>query len=152
MANHKRDKEEEAHALYMETNLTCEQIAERVGVNAKTVYAWSKKAEWKVQRAANQVTRKQLIVSYLMQLQSLNDCIAKREEAPYPNSKESDQITKITKAIKALEKDLSLSDYITATEEVMRFGMRVNESVTRAFIPVIKEFIQLKARELAKQK
>jgi uncharacterized protein YjcR len=152
MANHKRDKEEEAHALYMETNLTCEQIAERVGVNAKTVYAWSKKAEWKVQRAANQVTRKQVIVGYLMQLQKLREEIDARAQRPYPLPAESDIIAKVTKAIKSLEKDLSLSDYITATEELMRFAMRINENATRAFIPVIKEFIQLKARELAKQK
>ncbi|MFN7611264.1 MAG: terminase gpP N-terminus-related DNA-binding protein [bacterium] len=152
MANHKKDKEQEAHALYMETNMTCEQIADRIGVNPKTVYAWSRKAEWKVQRAANQVTRKQLIVGYLMQLQKLNDRIALRLDDPIPNSKESDQITKITKAIKSLEKGLTLSDYITSSEEIMRFGMRVNTDATKQFIPVIKEFIQLKARELAKVK
>ena len=152
MANHKKDKEQEAHALFMETNMTCEQIAERIGVNVKTVYSWSKKDEWKVQRAANQITRKQLIVGYLMQLQKLNEAIKLRTDAAYPTSKETDQIVKITKAIKCLEKDLTLSDYITSSEEIMSFGMRVDANATKGFIPVIKEFIQLKARELEKVK
>lgn len=147
-AHAKRDKQEEAYALFMNSDLTQAEIAERVGVAPKTLSSWVKKDEWHTQKAANSVTRKRVITGYLMQLHKLQEEIQNRKDHPYPNTRESDIITKITKAIKSLEKGLTLSDYITATEELCRFGMNIDDKAMRQALPIIKEFIQVKAREL----
>lgn len=150
MAHRKKDLEEEAYGLYMNTDLTQAQIAQRVGINQKTMSEWVRKGDWAVQKAANNVTRKKVIVGYLMQLQKLREVIDARPEHPYPTASEADTITKITKAIKSLERGLTLSDYITALEELTKFGMKINDKAMREAMPILKEFIQVKAKELAK--
>ena len=149
MANRKHEKETEAFALFMNTDLTQAEIAKRVGINEKTMSDWVRSGDWRIQKAANNVTRKKVIVGYLMQLEKLREEIDKRKEKPYPTSSEADIITKITKSIKSLEKGLTLSDYITAFEELTKFGMNVNEISTREFLSVMQEFVQLKAKEMA---
>lgn len=147
-AHAKRDKYEEAYNLYMNTDMTQADIASRVGVAPKTISSWVTNDEWRVQKAASSVTRKKIITGYLMQLHKLREEIDQRSERPYPTSQESDIITKITKSIKMLDRDLTLSDYITATEELVRFGMNTDDKATLTAMGIIKAFIQVKAREL----
>ena len=150
MANRKKEIEEEAYGLFMNTDLTQAEISKRVGITQKTMSAWVKDGGWAVEKSANSVTRKKVILGYLLQLQKLREFIDARTDSAWPTPSESDTITKITKSIKSLDKNLTLSDYITAFEELTKFGMNVNNKAMREALPIIKEFVQLKAKELAR--
>jgi transcriptional regulator with XRE-family HTH domain len=147
--NSKADQRKLARELYLSTDLTQAQIAERVGINPRTVGLWANAEEWELQKAATNVTPRKTIAGYYMQLENLRKEIDKREEGQrYPNSKESDIIMKISKSIKMLQKSLTLTDYINAFEELTKFGLNIDHDLTKQFVIIMNEFVQTKAKEV----
>lgn len=136
--------------LYMSSELTQAQIADKVGVNPATVGRWAKDGQWDLLRSANATTRKSQIRNHLIQLDELNREIAKR--APglrYPTIQESDTISKLTKAIESLDKEASLSDYVTVFEGFFAFLRHINKpDLEKQIGDVANEFIRMKAEQL----
>jgi DNA-binding XRE family transcriptional regulator len=138
-----------AYELYMSTELSQRDIAERVGVTEKTISQWKTQGRWDIQKAALNVTPKVTIAGFLMQLEAMRKSIADRKENPWPTAAESDIIMKITKSMKMLQRDLTLSDYINAFEQLFKFINTSNPKLAREVLDFQNEFIQLKAKELA---
>lgn len=154
MANQKSDARALAREYYLTTNKTQDEIAQLVGVNRKTMSVWVNEEKWEMQKAAYNVTPRKTIAGYLLQLEKMREHIEARKGGedgnPWANSKESDIITKITKAIKVLQRDLTLTDYIQAFEDLTKYGMNIDHEATTQFVKIMNDFIQNKAKELTK--
>ena len=151
MAKHKSslaDNKTLAHDLYMRTNKSLKEIAEVTKVKYDTLLQWSQKGKWKELRAANSITRAQVINNTLLQIKELQDEINGRDKK-YPTSKESDTLIKLGNLIRDLDKGLSLADYISMFEEFLRYLAEVNPEVAKSVGPYTLEFSQNKARQIA---
>lgn len=147
----RRDKYQLAYRLFMDTGMRQSEIAETVGVAEKTISQWKLKHDWAALKAAHGVTASEIIAGYLKQLQALKDQISQRAVGEnFPTSKESDIIMKVTKAIKILQRDLTLSDYIACYEQLITFTMSVQPDLAKGLTSVCREFIQIKVKELSK--
>jgi uncharacterized protein YjaG (DUF416 family) len=145
----KTEEKQLAFSLYMSTDMTQKEIAALAKVTEKTMGGWVRDEEWEIQKAANTVTRKQQITNYLMQLKELNDAINTRERGKrYASTAEADTINKITKAIEALEKNSTLSDYISVMEDFIKYVTAINQHDGQRMLPLVNEFIQSRAKEL----
>jgi transcriptional regulator with XRE-family HTH domain len=144
----KDDVKKIAFALFMETDLTQKEIAERVKVTEKTISQWKQTEEWEIQKSAMNITPKKMIAGYYIQLEKLRQDIAAREKNPWPDASEADRIHKVAKAMKLLQKDLTLSDYINAFEQLFKFINVSDPKLASAVLDFQNEFIQMKAKEL----
>ena len=152
MVKHKSslaDKKTLAHDLYMRTNKTQKEIAQLCDVKYDTLGEWVQKGKWKELRAANSVTRSQVISNTLLQLKELQDEINSRAERKYPTPKESDTMIKMSNLIRDLDKSLSLADYITIIEDILKYLNDGKPELAKELGPHLLEFAQNKARQIS---
>jgi DNA-binding XRE family transcriptional regulator len=154
MANSKSDERRLAREYFLSTDKSQAEIAQLVGVNQKTISQWKDEEKWELLKAATNVTPRKTIAGFLMQLEEMRKTIETREYdkvtgiGPWPTSKESDSIMKISKSVKMLSKSLTITDYIMAFEELTRFGVNLDGDLTKQFIDIINEFVQVKVKEI----
>lgn len=152
MTKHKSslaDKKQLAHDLFMRTNKNLKEIAQLCEVKYDTLQEWSSKGRWKELRAANSVTRAQVINNTLLQIKELQDEINGRPEKKYPTPKESDTMIKMGNLIRDLDKSLSLADYITIIEEILKSLNDTKPELAKQLGPYLLEFAQNKARAVS---
>ena len=137
-----------AYELFMSTDLTQKEISKRVRVTEKTLSAWVNDGGWQIQKAALNITPRKTIAGYLMQLEKMRETISAREESPWPTSGESDVIMKISKSMKMLQRDLTLTDFINSFEQLFKFINTSNPKLARELLDFQNEFVQIKAKEL----
>lgn len=110
------DKKEFAEALFMQGTAQ-NAIAEKVGVSANTISKWAKEGCWGEKRAAQTLTRKEVVNNVL---RSLNSLAVKLGEADITQvGGLADQIAKLSATISKLDKEASVVDFI---ECFMAFG------------------------------
>lgn len=145
----KLEEKKFAYELYMHTNMSQKEIAEKVGVTEHTLSRWATDEEWSTRKAATSVTRKEQVHNYLMQLKELNNDIHGREKK-WPTASEADTIAKITRSIEVLEGKAWLSEVIQITQELAKFINASDNALTLELMPHMDAFIQHKAKELAR--
>jgi DNA-binding XRE family transcriptional regulator len=148
MANNKADARKIAREYYLTTDKSQAEIAALVGVNEKTLSEWKIKDSWEMQKAASNIVPRKMIAGFLLQLQKLQEQIDASEQG-YPTPAQSDTLMKVSKSIKMLQKELTLSDYISAFEDLTKFGLNINSDLTKQFIQIMNAFVQVKAKEVA---
>jgi transposase len=136
-----------AYELYMNTNSNMGDIAEAVGVGKDTVSEWSKRYQWKLKKAANNITREKNVSMMLVQINNLLEDINTRANK-WPTAPEADTITKMTNNIRALTGRTSLPDYFNVQTEFLKFIYTMKPSLAKELADYNKEFLQSKAREL----
>jgi hypothetical protein len=143
------DKRAMAHDLYMRTDKTQKEIASITGIDSGTMGEWVKRGKWKELKAANSVTRARVINNTLLQIKELQDEINGRTDKRYPTPKEGDTMIKMSNLIRDLDKSLSLPDYITVFEELLKWLNEVKPQLARDLSPFVMEFAQVKARQIS---
>lgn len=134
----------------MRTDMTQKEIAAQVGVGGDTIGDWVRKGNWKELKAANSVTRAQVINNTLMQIKELQDEINTRENGKkYPTPKESDTMIKMSNLIRDLDKSLSLPDYISVCSELLRYLSETKPQLSKDVADSVNEFVQIKARQIS---
>jgi transposase len=147
----KKTQKEIAYVLYMQTSKSQKEIAQQVGVSERTLSKWAREGEWELRKAAKEVTREEQIRNYLMQLKELNEEIQTRDTGKrYASPSESDTIKKITSAIRDLQKNVTLSDYIAVCEELLKYMLIKDQDLAKALADSVNEFVTAKAAELQK--
>lgn len=141
------DKRTLAHDLFMRTDKSFKEIARMVGVNNNTVGDWARNGKWKEIKAANSITRSQVINNTLMQIAELQGEINTRP-VKYPTAKESDTMVKLSNLIRDLDKSLSLADYVSMMEELLKWLHQVNPATAKLLAPLLLEFAQTKAKQI----
>lgn len=117
------EKKELAKALYLsDKSLTQKEVAKAIGVTEATVSKWAGEEKWNELRDSLVLTRDEQLSRLYTQLRAFNDYIdTKDEKCRFPSSKEADALRKITKSIKDLEVEVSISESIEVLKKVLDF-------------------------------
>jgi DNA-binding XRE family transcriptional regulator len=127
------DKKSHARGLYFQTQLSQQEIADRVGVNRKTLYLWINEEKWQEARLAAAQSPTILLHQYYQQLININEFIATRTDCPFPTPKEADVIRKISSVIKQLSTKVNLGTMVEVfnlfTDDFLRQGYSQQEAI-----------------------
>ena len=106
-----KEKKEWAELLVARTSMNQKEIAAKVGITPKTMSKWWADNKWEQLRVSFFITKGQELQRIYIQISTLNDAIAGREQA-YATSREADVLSKLASTARALETDINLSDTI----------------------------------------
>lgn len=140
-----KQKREWANLLYIKTQMTQKEIAEKVEVTEKTLSSWVNKENWEVLRGSFIVTKEQELRRIYLQINELNTVIFKREEGSrFANSKEADTLTKLAAAARSLETDTSLANIIDTSMEFLDWLRPQDFGQAQQFSDYLDAFIKHK--------
>lgn len=138
-------KKELAKTLYLDTSATQQEIAERVGVERRTIVRWVK--EWQPLKINYMQTRELRIRSTLMQLKELDEHIEAREEGSrFPSAKEADIRRKLTADLEALEQDASVKEVINVSRGILDYIRQISLEDAKKLSDYLDAFIKEKIK------
>lgn len=118
-------QKEWARLLFTKEKMTQKEIAAKVGVREATISKWVTTGNWEKERASIMTTRHAQLVMWYQQLDDLNKKIIQRDEGSrYPQGNESDTISKLSAAIRALELETSVAETINVLTRVLEHGRK----------------------------
>jgi transposase-like protein len=149
MALTTKDKKELALSLYLNTDKTQAEIAERVGVSENTLSAWAIAGNWKTMKGARTTTRAQLITQLYQQCALIEEAaVDDKGNKRAMNHKEIQSVKMITKSISELDKTMSLDTYIQVMEEMMTWIWKIAPEQAKAIMGKVDGFVNHKLGEL----
>lgn len=144
----KPEEEKKAQYLYLQTDLSQQEIADLIGVNRKTLYNWITLGKWKRAKYIAKYAPPILIEQYYTQLGALNNEIALRADRPYPTKEEAEIIRKLTISIRHAQGDKRpVVDNIELFIEFANELRRKDTLLAQQFIPHMDEYIELRLNE-----
>ena len=111
------ERKEFAETLYMQ-GVPQNAIAEKVGTSANTINRWVKEGSWAEKRAAQSLTRKEVVNNVLRSVNKLAEKLGEVEDIS-SDSGIADQLSKLSATINKLDKEASVVDFV---ECFMAFG------------------------------
>jgi len=149
----KSQKRELARMYYMNGEAQ-KNIAEKVGTSAVTVSKWAEQGEWAKKRAAQNITRPELVNKLLM---TINSLIEQVNESDDPNliAGLGDKLSKLSTTIEKLDKKASVVD---AIEVFMAFGKWLqyratfDDEVTPELLKAVNKYQDLYISEIISKK
>lgn len=100
-----------AKELFLTGKYSQKEIAKMVSVSEKTMSSWSRDGKWDLLRANLTTTKESILSAWYLQLAEINQNISRREDGErVPTGKESDQMIKISSAIKKLETETGIAE------------------------------------------
>lgn len=146
MPNVKSKSRDAARMLYFNTDKSQKEIAELCKVSERTMSRWVSSENWAELKTSHHLSRDKAVNSLLSQIQELNNAILSREEGSrYATSKEADILTKLTKQISYLDKDLKLKDYVTVLQEEVSWIKEIDLEFAKKLTDFQYEFLAFKA-------
>jgi transcriptional regulator with XRE-family HTH domain len=127
-----RDKEEIARRLYMSGD-SQKDIAERLGVCKQTVNRWAAAGRWEELRAAQSITKPELVNKILLSINKLIDEAIATESV---DGSLADKLAKLAAAIEKIDKKTSVVDIIevfTAFGKWIQFRMQTDKNLDNEF-------------------
>lgn len=112
-----RDKQDYARILYFQ-NEPQDSISSKVGVSKVTISKWVNSLGWKEKRAAENITRPELINKLLRTINDLIDQVGDTKD-PAKLAGLGDKLSKFTSAIEKLDKKANI---VTTVEVFMAFS------------------------------
>lgn len=132
----------------MSSDLLQKEIAEQVGVTQKTMSKWVTEGKWDEVREAQASTRQETIRGLLAQMNELNQAIAGRAQGErYPTSKEADILSKLSRNISFLDKQVQLKDYVTVLSEELKFIKEQDLAFAKTLSDYQYEFLAQRAEQ-----
>lgn len=147
------EKKEYARMLY----LSGEQqnvIAEKAGISKQTVNRWVTEGSWDKLRAAQSITRPELVNKLLRTIDRLIERVNESDD-PETMAGLGDKLAKFSAAIERLDRKASVVDVIEvfmAFGRWMEFRMSFDEGVTPALLKTINRYHDLYINELLQSK
>ena len=139
-------KKELTKALYLDTSLTQQEIADRVGVARRTIVRWVKE-DWADLKINYLQTREVLVRSTLMQLEQLDRTINGRDEGcRYPTAKEADIRRKLIADLEALEQDASVREVINVSRGILDYVRQINLDNAKLLSDYLDSYIKEKIK------
>ncbi len=129
------NKKSVARTLFM-SGIDMERISEQVGVSRQTVSRWCQDGGWKETRAAQNITRPELVNKLLG---TINTLIEKVNEAGDPMAVAGlgDKLSKLASVIEKLDKKANIVDTIEvfmAFSKWLQYKAATNQEITPEFI------------------
>lgn len=135
------DKKDYARLLYMQGEQQ-KTIAEKAGVSPQTVTKWVNTGNWSEQRAAQNITRPELVNKLLRTVDKMIEAVNTSEDPDAANGL-GDKLAKFAATIEKLDKHTSIVDVI---EVFMAFGKwlqyqaRFDEEITPELLKTINKY------------
>lgn len=135
------DKKDYARLLYMQGEQQ-KTIAEKAGVSPQTVTKWVNTGNWSEQRAAQNITRPELVNKLLRTVDKMIEAVNTSEDPDAANGL-GDKLAKFAATIEKLDKHTSIVDVI---EVFMAFGKRLqyqaqyDEDITPELLKTINKY------------
>ena len=108
-----------ARDMYLNTNFTQKEIADKLGINPKTIYLWIKKGKWDEMKAAARQAPGIIQQQLYNHITAINDSIAAREDR-VPTFQEVEMLRKLIVSAKHIQQ-MSVGTYIQAFQELTSF-------------------------------
>lgn len=138
-----------AQELYINTNLTLQEIAQKLNVRDATISVWKKEGAWDTLKTARNITRAELIKNYYQAIANLQKRI---NERPYPDNvptpAEADILSKLTTQAEKLNKSITLAQMIQVFEDYIAYLRTYNSDLVKIVSETSLNFIENKAKEL----
>ncbi len=136
-------KKEIAGILYLQGNLTQQEVAEKVGVSRRTVGTWVASGKWEEMKAGLTMTREQQIMNLQRQIAEINNVIAERPVGErFAAPPEAATIAKLSAAIDKLEKDAGLKDLISSATRFLVWLRAMDVNKAKEFGTLWDQFIR----------
>lgn len=135
------DKKDYARLLYMQGEQQ-KSIAEKAGVSPQTVTKWVNTGNWSEQRAAQNITRPELVNKLLRTVDKMIEAVNTSEDPDAANGL-GDKLAKFAATIEKLDKHTSIVDVI---EVFMAFGKwlqyqaKFDEDITPELLKTINKY------------
>lgn len=135
------DKKDYARLLYMQGEQQ-KTIAEKAGVSPQTVTKWVNTGNWSEQRAAQNITRPELVNKLLRTVDKMIEAVNTSEDPDAANGL-GDKLAKFAATIEKLDKHTSIVDVI---EVFMAFGKwlqyqgQFDEEITPELLKTINKY------------
>lgn len=116
-------KKDWAKIIYTKEGVTVfKKIAERVGVQPRTISNWVEDGNWEKMRKNMVLTRSEQLSKMLSELEELNSYIASKPTGMrFADSKEADVRSKLTSDIKKLENEASIAETIDVCSNIIEW-------------------------------
>ena len=114
-------KKDYAKSLFLYEHLTQEEIAERTGVDRRTVARWMETENWKGMKVSITITREEQIKNLYNQLKDINEAISARKDRRYATPAEADTIGKLAAAIEKMGTETGISQICNVSKGILAF-------------------------------
>ena len=135
------DKKDYARLLYMQGEQQ-KVIAEKVGVSAQTITKWVNVGGWVEQRAAQNITRPELVNKLLRTVDKMIESVNTSEDPDAANGL-GDKLAKFAATIEKLDKHTSIVDVIEvfmAFSKWLQFQAEFDEDITPELLKTINKY------------
>lgn len=150
MATDTKGNKDYAMTLFLYSNKTQQEIAQRVGVSENTLTAWKKDGNWEVLKGTLVATKPQLIKDFYQQINLIKTGAVDAQGKPRAmDYKETQSVRLITKAISELDKTLTVDVYVQVMEEFVRWFYEAKPDDAAGFLPWLDRFMKQKFSELS---
>lgn len=136
-------RKEIAGILYLQGNLTQQEIAEKVGVSRRTVGSWITAGKWEEMKAGLTMTREQQVTNLQRQIAEINRLVEERPQGErFATPTEAATIAKLSSAIDKLEKDAGLKDLISSATRFLVWLRAMDVNKAKEFGSLWDQFIR----------
>ena len=135
------DKKDYARLLYMQGEQQ-KVIAEKVGVSAQTITKWVNVGGWVEQRAAQNITRPELVNKLLRTVDKMIEAVNDSDDPDAANGL-GDKLAKFAATIEKLDKHTSIEDVIEvfmAFSKWLQFQAEFDEDITPELLKTINKY------------
>lgn len=135
------DKKDYARLLYMQGEQQ-KVIAEKVGVSAQTITKWVNVGGWVEQRAAQNITRPELVNKLLRTVDKIIEAVNDSDDPDAANGL-GDKLAKFAATIEKLDKHTSIVDVIEvfmAFSKWLQFQAEFDEDITPELLKTINKY------------
>lgn len=135
------DKKDYARLLYMQGEQQ-KVIAEKVGVSAQTITKWVNVGRWVEQRAAQNITRPELVNKLLRTVDKMIETVNDSDDPDAANGL-GDKLAKFAATIEKLDKHTSIVDVIEvfmAFSKWLQFQAEFDEDITPELLKTINKY------------
>lgn len=135
------DKKDYARLLYMQGEQQ-KVIAEKVGVSAQTITKWVNVGGWVEQRAAQNITRPELVNKLLRTVDKMIEAVNDSDDPDAANGL-GDKLAKFAATIEKLDKHTSIVDVIEvfmAFSKWLQFQAELDEDITPELLKTINKY------------
>lgn len=135
------DKKDYARLLYMQGEQQ-KVIAEKVGVSAQTITKWVNVGGWVEQRAAQNITRPELVNKLLRTVDKMIEAVNESDDPDAANGL-GDKLAKFAATIEKLDKHTSIVDVIEvfmAFSKWLQYQAEFDEDITPELLKTINKY------------